>query len=341
MTSPSVHAAGQSVGRTPVPWAAMQALRRLWGDPVRRRRLIVGLQVVLVAAMLVFLVIEVRSSWDTVRPRLSDARWSYVGLATLALAGYYLAFVPGWMLILRAFGLRISYREAIGAEMLSMLAKYIPGGVWTPAARIVATRRIGLPSGPVLASIGYEAGLSAIAGVIVFALSIPFESGVDPPVPTWTIVAFAVLLVILLHPAIYGRVADRFLRREGDEPIPELPLPRAIPIVAYYCVTWVIGGIALWAMIRAFEPISITHAPFLGGASAVGAIVAVLVVIAPSGLGVREGAVYALILAVASSSTALVVVAVNRLLITVVEAALLGGVTLWRRATAARAVSDG
>jgi uncharacterized membrane protein YbhN (UPF0104 family) len=301
----------------------------------------VGIQVVLVAAMLVFLALEVHSSWGTVRPRLRDARWSFVGVATLALAAYYLAFVPGWMLILRAFGLRISYREAIGAEMLSMLAKYIPGGVWTPAARIVATRRLGLPSGPVLASIGYEAGLSAISGVIVFALAIPFESSVDPPVPTWTIIAFAVLLVVLLHPAIYGRVADRFLRRGDDEPIPRLALVRAVPIVAYYCLTWVIGGVALWAMIRAFEPISIANAPFLGGASAVGAIVAVLVVIAPSGLGVREGAVYALILAVASSSTALVVVAVNRLLITVVEAGLLGTITLWRRATAARSTPGG
>ena len=75
---------------------------------------------------------------------------------------------------MRALDMRIGYADALGAEMLSMLAKYIPGGVWTPAARVVATKRIGFPSGPVLASVGYEAGLSAIAGVIVFALSLPF-----------------------------------------------------------------------------------------------------------------------------------------------------------------------
>jgi uncharacterized membrane protein YbhN (UPF0104 family) len=305
----------------------------------RRKRLILLLQIVLLTAMVVFLTVEVKSSWGELKPRLEEMDYTHVLKAALILASYYLVFVIGWVMILRALKMRIGYADALGAEMLSMLAKYIPGGVWTPAARIVATRRLGLASGPVLASIGYEAGLSAIAGVIVFALAIPFEDGVDPPVPTWTIIAFAVLLVVLLHPRIYGRVADRFLPHDGDEPIPALPLVRAVPIVAYYCFTWVIGGIALWAMIRAFEPISIAHAPFLGGASAVGAIVAVLVVIAPSGLGVREGAVYALILAVASSSTALVVVAVNRLLITVVEAALLGGVSLWRRATAARAAS--
>ena len=51
-------------------------------------------------------------------------------------------------------------------------------------------------------------------------------------------------------------------------------------------------------------------------------------VFAPSGLGVREGAVYALLLAYMDAATALVVVALNRLLITVVEAGMLAA--CWR-----------
>ena len=62
-----------------------------------------------------------------------------------------------------------------------------------------------------------------------------------------------------------------------------------------------------------------------------------LVVFAPSGLGVREGAVYALLLAYMDGATALVVVALNRLLLTGVEALLLGGVLLYRRIRSARA----
>ena len=62
---------------------------------------------------------------------------------------------------------------------------------------------------------------------------------------------------------------------------------------------------------------------FLGGASAVGAIVAVITVIFPSGLGVREGAVGAFMLAVAPESAVVGAVVLNRLLITVVEALLL------------------
>ena len=50
---------------------------------------------------------------------------------------------------------------------------------------------------------------------------------------------------------------------------------------------------------------------------------AVLVVFAPSGLGVREASVYGLLLAVATPGVALGVIVLNRLAITVVEAALL------------------
>ena len=68
------------------------------------------------------------------------------------LAAYYLVFVFGWMRILRDWGTRISYPAALRAEMVSMLAKYVPGGVWTPAARVVAARRAGITDGALVTS---------------------------------------------------------------------------------------------------------------------------------------------------------------------------------------------
>jgi len=75
----------------------------------------------------------------------------------------------------------------------------------------------------------------------------------------------------------------------------------------------------------------VSSIPYLGGVSAVGAIVAVLVVIAPSGLGVREGAMYSLLIAVMSPAAALGTVVLNRLGITVVELVLLATLGTRRR----------
>ena len=109
----------------------------------------------------------------------------------------------------RGVGIDVPYRVALQAEMVSMLAKYLPGGVWTPAARAVALRRdAGVTDTPtVLASIFVEAALSAISGVIVFVVSLAWVRGVDAPLP-WLIL-FAVLLSSLLHPRVFRPLSRR------------------------------------------------------------------------------------------------------------------------------------
>src|SRR4051795_6954441 len=119
-------------------------------------------------------------------------------LACVVLAIYYLVFVLGWMRILWDWGIHISYPAALRAEMVSMLAKYIPGGVWTPAARVVAARRAGVTDAAlVTSSMLLEAGISAVAGVIVFVISLAFVDNVDAPL--WPIVLFGVVVTALLH----------------------------------------------------------------------------------------------------------------------------------------------
>ena len=106
-------------------------------------------------------------------------------------------------------------------------------------------------------------------------------------------------------------------------------------LLLFYCGTWLLGGIAVYFMLRSVgsDP-GLSAIPYLGGVSAVGAIVAVVAVFLPSGLGAREGAMYALLVALPSVSdgAALGVTLINRLAITIVELALFGaGVATWRR----------
>ena len=104
-------------------------------------------------------------------------------------------------------------------------------------------------------------------------------------------------------------------------------------LLVFYCVTWVIGGSALWLLLRAVgaHP-NVSSIVFLGGVAAVGAIVAVLAVFAPSGLGPREASMYGLMLAITTQGAALGATVLNRVAITVVEILLLvvGGLILRR-----------
>ena len=308
---------------------------------LRDRRVYVTLELIGLAVLLAALGWALRDVWADAAPRLRHADVSDLALAVAIVAAYYLVFVLGWLRILAAYGIRIPYRVALQAEMLSMLAKYVPGGVWTPTARVVALRRFGVRETPVvLASILLEAGLSAVAGVGVFLVGLVIIGGAD--VPLIPLGAFGVLVVFLLYPPVFAAVAGRLLRPFGASEVTPLPARTAFELLGFYALTWPLGGAALFFMLRSVggDP-SLSSIPFLGGVSAVGAIVAVLAIFAPSGLGVREASMYGLLLAVVGEAVALGAIVINRLAITVVEAALLlvGVLLLRHRRQTSREVS--
>lgn len=308
---------------------------------LRDRRVYVTLELIGLAVLLAALGWALRDVWADAAPRLRHADVSDLALAVAIVAAYYLVFVLGWLRILAVNGIRIPYRVALQAEMLSMLAKYVPGGVWTPTARVVALRRFGVRETPVvLASILLEAGLSAVAGVGVFLVGLVIIGGAD--VPLIPLGAFGVLVVFLLYPPVFAAVAGRLLRPFGASEVTPLPARTAFELLGFYALTWPLGGAALFFMLRSVggDP-SLSSIPFLGGVSAVGAIVAVLAIFAPSGLGVREASMYGLLLAVVGEAVALGAIVINRLAITVVEAALLlvGVLLLRHRRQTSREVS--
>jgi uncharacterized membrane protein YbhN (UPF0104 family) len=197
----------------------------------------------------------------------------------------------------------------------------------------VAARRAGVTDAwLVTSSMLLEAGLSAVSGVIVFVLSLAYVDNVEAPLAP--LVVFGVVLAILVQPRVFRPLAGKVMRRFGyTRELPNMRARTLSALLVFYAGTWVLGGVALWLMLRAVganpEAVSIV---FLGGVAAVGAIVAVLVVFAPSGLGVREASMYGLMLAVATPGQALGAVALNRLALTGVELLLLvvGGFLLRR-----------
>lgn len=298
-------------------------MRRLIDALRARRWLLITVEAVALTVLVAALAWVVRGAWRDAGDRIAAANAVDLGLAIAWLAAYYLLFVVGWIWILGAWGIRLPYRYALQSEMVSMLAKYIPGGVWTPAARVVAVRRAGVTNTPlVLSSVLLEAGLSAVSGVLVFLGGMAAVSGVDTDLVP--LLAFGAIVTVLLHPAVFARLARLVFKPFGGEAPPPLPWRTMLGLIVYYAFTWLIGGAALFFLLRSVGGTpGLATIAFLGGVSAVGAIVAVLAVIAPSGLGVREASMYGLLLAVVPDGVALGAIVLNRLAITLVEGGLL------------------
>jgi uncharacterized membrane protein YbhN (UPF0104 family) len=299
------------------------SLRRLTAFPKQHPQAFLVVQLSVLAAFFGAVGWALRGSLHAAGDDLRNANIVEFVVGCCFLAAYYLLFVLGWMRILADWGHRISYAQALRAEMVSMLAKYVPGGIWTPAARVVAARRAGITDAALVTiSMLIEAGISAVAGVLVFVVSLFWVDGVNAPL--WPLVLFAAVITVLLHPRIFCPLASRALRRFGQGEMPPLRASTMALLLGFYSCTWVVGGVALWFLLRAVgghpEPADIV---FLGGVGAVGAIVAVVSVFAPSGLGPREASMYGLMLAIAPAGAALGATVLNRVAITLVEVLLL------------------
>jgi uncharacterized membrane protein YbhN (UPF0104 family) len=290
-----------------------------------------AVQLIVLVVFFASLAWAIRGSVRGAAHDVENANLVLFALGCAALAAYYLVFVLGWMRILSEWGVQLTYPVALRAEMLSMLAKYIPGAIWAPAARVLAARRAGVTDAAlVTSSMLLEAGLSAVAGVIVFVVSLPFVD--DAHAPLGPLVAFGGVLAILVQPRVFRPVAGWVLHKFGyTKELPNMHGRTISLLLVFYAGTWVLGGFALWLLLRAVgghpEPATIVY---LGGVAAVGAIVAVVFIFAPSGLGPREASMYGLMLAVATPGQALGAVALNRVALTLVELLVLfvGGLVL-------------
>jgi uncharacterized membrane protein YbhN (UPF0104 family) len=306
-------------------------LSRLADFASRHRRPLAVAQIGLLALFIGLFGWALRGSLHAASDDLKNANLALFGAACAALGAYYLVFVLGWKWILAEWGIELSYPVTLRAEMVSMLAKYIPGGIWTPAARVVAARRAGVTDAAlVTSSILLEAGLSAVAGVIVFIVSLPFVDNVNAPL--WPLVLFGAVVFVLVQPRVFRPVAHWVLSKVGyTKQLPDMRTRTFTLLLVFYAGTWVLGGFALWLLLRSVgaHP-EVSSIVFLGGTACVGAIVAVLFVFAPSGLGVREASMYGLLLALTTPGRALSAVALNRVALTGVELVLLlvGGLLL-------------
>ena len=94
-----------------------------------------------------------------------------------------------------------------------------------------------------------------------------------------------------MQPQVFRPLLTRVLRRFGyTEELPPLRPPTMAFLLVFYSFTWVVGGAARGSCCaRSARTPDVQSIVYLGGVAAVGAIVAVLVVIAPSGSEFAKG----------------------------------------------------
>jgi uncharacterized membrane protein YbhN (UPF0104 family) len=311
----------------------MEWLQHTIGWLRAHRRLVQG---AVVALILVFLALGVRSSWT----KLSQFQWHVQwGLLVAALAFFVaqeLSYALIWRGILRRLGSQLDIVSSERIYLSAEFVRYIPGNVWHVLARVLGAEARGVPKAIGLASMVVELATKITSAALVFALSLlfwPDVSGLTGVVPRDVIIGIGVvgipLLLIGLHPRLLQAALNRGLRLVRRDPVAlSLRYRDILFITGYWALSWVVAGVGFYLLVRSLTdaPLTVAAIALAIGINAMGWDVGFLSFFTPSGLGFREAAIAGLLIAGglvagadASLGVALVVAFMARLLTTAAE----------------------
>jgi len=219
---------------------------------------------------------------------LGQVEWNYFLLAASIIL-VFLTFLLqsfSWKKALLTHNIAISFKASVHSHGLAILSKYIPGKVWVIVGRsgIIAEKGFGMQ---VTSSASLKEQLlyilvGLVLGFVPFLVYFGF---------TW-IAGFIIASIVGLSLLLFSKkihaftlwLLSKIIRKNID--IPLLTLSKAMPIVLYVFLTWLVSSLGFyvftlsiipsvsWPIALAF-PLSISYG--------------ILAVVVPGGIGVREG----------------------------------------------------
>jgi uncharacterized membrane protein YbhN (UPF0104 family) len=294
---------------------------------VTRRRVVAVGRVVLGVLVVVGVVWALAGSWHEVSADL--ARVSPVALAgstALALLALVMTLV-GWRAMLSDLGSPLPIGPASGVLFVGQLGKYLPGSVWTVVVQAEVASRLGVPRKRTAVVGMLSVLLSALAGLAVGVLALPalLEAGGGR---VYLLLVVALLVGLgFLHPRVLNALVSRALRLARREPLERGLSGRAIAVtMTSFVLAWLLLGLHVWVLATDLgAPAGAAFVPAVLG-YALAASVAMLAVVLPAGLGLRELLLVVLLTGPLDRSAATAVVLLSRFLVTGADvvAALVG-----------------
>jgi hypothetical protein len=248
-----------------------------------------ALQVGLVVLVFGFLVLTVVDQWSEIQSEGVHFHVGWLVPAILVLPMYFVLSAVGWDLILRALGYRIGYGRAQVAWGQPLLARYVPGSILYVLGRVLLSERAGVPRRLTIASIVYEQAISATSAVVIAAYFIIKHPDLQGQPLRWGVLLLIPAAIALLHPRVFGPLANRVLRAFGREPLPEvISLRDVLALILFFLVNWVVIAVGIYCVARSVKYVSPDDILLVGSAQAIGYVAALVTLVAPAGLGIRD-----------------------------------------------------
>ncbi|WP_167736175.1 lysylphosphatidylglycerol synthase domain-containing protein [Nocardioides sp. 503] len=286
------------------------------GRPLRRDALLWVLRVLFLLAVVAFAWLGLRGRFDELGAALART-WAPGAVAAFALVLSGLSATGLlWRRLLASVGAEMPVSPGMATFFVGQLGKYIPGSVWSIGAQAQLARRWAVPARATVTAgllfLGYHLATAVLLGAGVLLLG-----ELDPPWPVWVSAAALVVGVLGLLPPVVGQAARRVAGAPVRVGVGDTAAALSLMTLAWGCYSAALVLLAPgvpWDDLAAY-----------GGAFAVAYAAGVVLVVAPAGLGAREGLFVLLLAPTTGVAEATALALLARVLHTLADGALAAG----------------
>jgi hypothetical protein len=246
-------------------------------------------------------------------------RWDFAWLPLVASSLFYaLAHglsMSGWVMIMRTFRVRSTWKQDAKFFIYSWMARRLPTPAPYLASRLLLYERIGVAKRIISVGMLWENMLLIAANALLFFVLLPFTPLLNTQLRVLpALLAVVAMLPFVLRPTLLARLVNWLLARMGKAPIDIVIPPGRVALgLLIYAGVWLSGGLILFLVIRAVHPLDWTLLPMVMQSWMVSGLVAYIVFFAPMGFGVRELTLAAMLSLMIPLSAAIVIVLLVRI----------------------------
>jgi len=290
--------------------------------PVLPRWLKYALGALVVALAFYFLFSRLLRDWNDIPfKELHFSPW-LLALSFVVLIGTHLPLAgAAWGLILKGLGEPLGLGRAVAVMSVTQLGKYIPGKLWFTLGRMSLLKSDSIPEAKTMVSVVIEIVLSLLAALVLLGIAVVLTPRTVVPDALYLAFLLVPVCLVVVYPPVLNRVLNYALRRL-KQPVFELRLPyrRLLAITGIYLADWTLQGVGSFVLLNSFYPLPASKLPVVLGGYAVSWMVGFLALVAPAGLGIREGIFTLILKIVMPGPVAIIFTLLTRVWMTLSEA---------------------
>ncbi len=262
-------------------------------------------QVIVIGLIFYFLGERLFTHWQQVKAYQWRVNVFYLAAALVSVIFTFFVFSSVWKIIILSLNKRVGYAKSFKIAYLANLGRYIPGKVWQMFGMIYLAKKEGVTEEEAVTSFGLSQVFAIPSGLLsglVFLSMYPGTLDQYSSIPYLTAgvigvaaAVFLLSLMVVFVPKLMERALNRLFKLVRRRPV-TLEMNKSLATVIYggYFLAWSLYGFSFWLFLNG---ITVQDTPIfpMAGIFIIAYQIGYLFLLAPGGVGPREGAMAVLL----------------------------------------------